>query len=210
MNWCRIAGNSNLRCFVNIRVLIAVLHFSSLYPGAFVSKAVERKDTFLLSQLVCLDRFSGIKAFLCYFLFIFIKRNTREEKQCIIKAPTTTQIEITWPYNQIKKFHNEGILIVLPYIIAASKDSEVVFHCRITCCFSCRILFIQIRQGKSPLVPLISGILKLFSVFHFSTSHYVNVLLLHIRETPHLFFHSIVTPGLRNTKAPTTWKVFKM
>lgn len=123
MNWCRIAGNSNLRCFVNIRALIAVLHFSSLYPGAFVSMAVERKDTFLLSQLVCLDRFSGIKAFLCYFLFIFIKRNTREERQCIIKAPTTTQIEITWPYNQIKKFHNEGILIVLPYIIAVSKDS---------------------------------------------------------------------------------------
>lgn len=145
-----------------------------------------------------------------FFLFIFIKRNTREEKQCIIKTPTTKQIEIAWPYTEIKKFHNEEILVMLPYIIAVSKDFEVVFHCRITCCFSCGTLLIQIRQGKSPLVQLISGMLKLFSVFHFSTSHYVNVLLSHIRETPHLFFHNIVTPGLRNTKAPTTWMVVWM
>lgn len=179
-----------------------------LHPGAFVSKAVERKDTFLLSQLLCLHRFSGIKAFLCYFLFIFIKWNTREEKQCTVKASTTKQIEITWPYTQIKKF--EEILVVLPYMIAVSKDFEMVFHCRITCCFSCRMLLIWIRQGKSPFVQLLSGIVKLFSVFHFSVSYYLYVLLSHIRETPHLFFHSTVTPVLRNTKAPTTWRVFKM
>lgn len=195
---------------MNVGALIAVQHFSSLHPGAFVSKAVERKDIFLLSQLEYLDRFLGIKAFLCYFLFIFIKWNTREEKRCFTKAPTTKQIEIAWQYTQIKKFHNEEILVVVPYLIAVRKHFEMVFHCRITCCFSCITLFIQIRQGKYPLVQLISGILKLFSVLHFSTPHYVDVLLSHIRETPHLFFCSIVTPGLRSTKAPITWKVFKM
>ena len=47
MNVCRIIGISNLCWFMNIRVLTAVLLFSSRYPGAFMSKAVERKDTLL-------------------------------------------------------------------------------------------------------------------------------------------------------------------
>lgn len=33
---------------------------------------------------------------------LFIKWNTGEEKRCTIKAPTTKQIEITWPYTQSK------------------------------------------------------------------------------------------------------------
>lgn len=72
MKVCRIVGISNLCWFMNIRVLIAVLFFSSLCSGAFMTKTMERKDTFLLSQLVCLDRFSGIKAFFYYSLFIFM------------------------------------------------------------------------------------------------------------------------------------------
>lgn len=48
MNVCGIVGISNLCCLMNIRVLISVLLFSSLYPGAFVTKAAERKETFLL------------------------------------------------------------------------------------------------------------------------------------------------------------------
>lgn len=49
MKVCRIVGISNLCWFMNIRVLIAVLLFSSLYPRAFMCKALEKKDTFLLS-----------------------------------------------------------------------------------------------------------------------------------------------------------------
>lgn len=71
MDVCRIMGMSNLCYFMNIRVLVALLLFSSPYPVAFTGKPVERKGTFLLSQLVCLDRFSSIKALLCYSLPIF-------------------------------------------------------------------------------------------------------------------------------------------
>lgn len=46
---CRIIGISNLWWSMNSRVLIAVLLFPSLYPGAFMSKAVKTKDAFLLS-----------------------------------------------------------------------------------------------------------------------------------------------------------------
>lgn len=88
------------------------------------------------------------------------------------KGPTTKQIEIVWPYTQIKKLHNEEILVVLPYMTAMSEDFEMVFHCRITCCFPCITLLIQIRQGKSPLVQLISGILNPFQCFGISLFYF--------------------------------------
>lgn len=65
-------------------------------------------------------------------------------------------------------------------------DLEMIFHHRITCCFSCRTLLIQIRQRRSPPGPaaggLISGILKLFSVFYFFTSRHFSVMLLHVKS----------------------------
>ena len=69
------------------------------------------------------------------------------------------------------------------------------------------------QTRKIPPAPaasdLVSGTLKLFSAFHFSTLHYFNVMLLHVREIPHLFLHSTITPGLRNSKPPTPKRSLK-
>lgn len=69
------------------------------------------------------------------------------------------------------------------------------------------------QKRKIPPAPaahdLVSGTLKPFSAFHFSTLHYFNVMLLHVREIAHLFFHSTITPGLRNSKPPTPKRSLK-
>lgn len=67
---------------------------------------------------------------------------------------------------------------------------------------------------KMPLGPaagdLISGILKLFSVFHFSISQHFRILLLHVRTIyHHIFSHSPVTSAWKNTKPPTPLKCLK-